>query len=213
MSTALSETTKDAYANPWIPYAFDALIATVYAPLGQLRERALDALDLTPGCSVLELGCGTGGITRRLVQRGASVTGVDRSAAMLRRAHKRAPGAELVQYDVRAFKCDRRFDRVLLAFLLHELESADRIHVLRQARERLAPGGIVGVLDHSLPASGLWARPWRHFIEALEPESAREVLYGALRSELAQAGLEIADRRSLAGGRAELLIARPEAEA
>ncbi|MBI1915267.1 MAG: class I SAM-dependent methyltransferase [Planctomycetes bacterium] len=41
---------------------------------------------------VLELGCGTGGITRLLLERGVAVTAVDGSERMLARARRRAPG-------------------------------------------------------------------------------------------------------------------------
>jgi ubiquinone/menaquinone biosynthesis C-methylase UbiE len=44
---------------------------------------AIEAIAPLPGTSVLEVGAGTGRITRLLVGRGASVMGVDRSPAML----------------------------------------------------------------------------------------------------------------------------------
>jgi 2-polyprenyl-3-methyl-5-hydroxy-6-metoxy-1,4-benzoquinol methylase len=39
----------------------------------------------SPGCRVLELGCGTGRDSIPLAEQGASVYGVDRSQAMVRR--------------------------------------------------------------------------------------------------------------------------------
>lgn len=42
---------------------------------------------------MLELGCGSGGVTRRLNDLGAEVTGVDWSPPMLQKAARRAPNA------------------------------------------------------------------------------------------------------------------------
>src|SRR5713226_6479144 len=44
----------------------------------------------TAGGPVLELGCGTGRVSRPLARAGVDLVGVDRSAAMLDRARRRA---------------------------------------------------------------------------------------------------------------------------
>src|SRR3954464_11801527 len=59
-------------------------------------EALLDALALRPGDRVVELGCGPGGLTRRVVRRlGSSgvAVGVDASAAMLDQARAALAGA------------------------------------------------------------------------------------------------------------------------
>ena len=63
------------------------------------------------GSSILELGCGTGRITRQLVRRGYRVTAVDESEAML--THVRA--AEAISARIEGLNLGRRFDAVLLA--------------------------------------------------------------------------------------------------
>ncbi len=191
-----------------MPYAFDALISIVYAPLGRLRELALDELGVTSGTRVLELGCGTGGITRRMLRRGARVTALDRSESMLRIARRRAPGAELLRRDLRNFESARRFERVLLAFVLHEVSSGDRVESLRLASENLLSGGVLGVLDVAAPTHPVVGAAWRAFVNVVEPPSAVEVLDGALEEEIARAGLEVIRRLALAGGRAQMITAR-----
>ena len=51
------------------PYVFDLLSAAVFGPssLASLRDRVVDQLMLTSEMRVLELGCGSGAVTRRLV--------------------------------------------------------------------------------------------------------------------------------------------------
>ena len=60
------------------PVVFDMGAPLLFAPVGglkSLRNSTIDALDVVDGSAVLELGCGTGGMTEMLLRRGARVTG------------------------------------------------------------------------------------------------------------------------------------------
>jgi SAM-dependent methyltransferase len=83
----------------------------VYARLPELAEGEVVASVLPAGASVLELGCGTGRITRQLVRLGLRVTAVDESAEML--AHLR--DAEALEARIEGLELGRRFDAVILA--------------------------------------------------------------------------------------------------
>ena len=83
----------------------------LYALLPELGEGDLVARAVPAGGSVLELGCGTGRITRQLVRLGFQVTAVDESQEML--AH--VDGAEAVCARIEDLELRRRFDAVLLA--------------------------------------------------------------------------------------------------
>jgi SAM-dependent methyltransferase len=83
----------------------------LYALLPELGEGDLVARAVRAGGSVLELGCGTGRITRQLVRLGFHVTAVDESAEML--AHVDA--ADTVCSRIEELELARRFDAVLLA--------------------------------------------------------------------------------------------------
>jgi SAM-dependent methyltransferase len=85
---------------------------------------------LPAGSSVLELGCGTGRITRQLVRLGYDVTAVDESAEML--AHIR--DAEKVQARIEGLDLGRRFDAVLLASNLVTADPAQRRAFLETCR-------------------------------------------------------------------------------
>ena len=50
------------------------------------------------GGEIVEIGCGTGAVTKRLVERGAHVTALDQSAEMMEQA--RRGGVEMVLEDV-----------------------------------------------------------------------------------------------------------------
>lgn len=99
--------------------------------------------------SVLDLGCGTGGHALPFIERGYSVTGVDRSEGMLdaARAKANAAGVELPlhQGDVRDLDLKQTFDAVIFMFAVvaYQTTNADLSGALRSARRHLEPGGLL----------------------------------------------------------------------
>ena len=66
--------------------------------INRIRERAIDALQLTPGETVLDAGCGTGWCFPRLAAKvgpRGSIVGFDPSPEMLAAARDRVPAASL----------------------------------------------------------------------------------------------------------------------
>jgi len=105
-------------------------------------ERALFKR-LRPGAWVLDLCCGAGHLAAELLARGCRVVGLDCSEQMLRYARKRAPGADLVLADARAFGFAAQFDAVVSTFdsLNHILEPAELKAVFENVYQVLRPGG------------------------------------------------------------------------
>lgn len=200
-----------SYQNPLIGYGYEALSWLVYSPLGgrsALREQALDLVDLRAGARVLELGCGTGGITRRLVRRGALVTAVDWSEPMLKLARKRAPAADFVKSELTEYRPREEFDVVLLAFVLHELQPQERSRALAVASRAVAATGRVAVVDHAAPNSGVVAKSMFRFVHAFEPPSVSEWARSDFEAELVAAGLTPYRSTALAQGTARAVLAR-----
>ena len=170
--------------------------------------RVIDAWDIRPGMRVLELGCGTGLMTRLLLDRGAIVTSVDRSAPMLARARERAPEATFISSDVTTFSTDDTFERVILSYILHELAEPARATALTLARRALAPKGRVGVVDFDDSAR----QPVRTLIDlylrVAEPPSARAWAKTGFALELAAAGLTVERSAPIGWGTARVGLAR-----
>jgi 2-polyprenyl-3-methyl-5-hydroxy-6-metoxy-1,4-benzoquinol methylase len=102
-------------------------------------------LELQPGTSFCELGCGTGWISRLAARHGVQAEGYDISPEMIRIASEAAAEEGLdVRYevgDMEELDLGGRFDTCLLYDALHHSPRADL--VLASARHALKPGGRI----------------------------------------------------------------------
>jgi len=93
--------------------------------------------------TVVDLGCGGGQWLARLQAKGYTAVGVDASAAMIRAAKKRAPGAKLIRgsfADVKLPPCDAVTS---LGEPLNYLPGAREFRrTLKQVQTALRPGGL-----------------------------------------------------------------------
>lgn len=138
----------------WWDGYFDERFLSLYAPLLPPEQTAAEVeavaelLGLGPGSSVLDLACGWGRHAVQLARRGCQVTGVDRSATLLRRAQADAAraGVEVrwVEGDAREIDYRREFDAVVSLFssLGYFLSDAEDVRVLRAVRRALRPDGL-----------------------------------------------------------------------
>jgi ubiquinone/menaquinone biosynthesis C-methylase UbiE len=197
------------YDGRLFAYGYDLLSRFVFAPVGglqSLREAALDAIGIRPGMRVLELGCGTGGLTRKLIARGAEVTAVDQSLAMIRHARRRAPAATFEQCEITAYTAHGTYERVLFAFVLHELDSEARHRALVIARNALTSDGRVAIVDHALPSGGLVPKAVSAFVHSFEPPSTVAWLRSGFDAEIIRAGLIPETKHRLADGTATVIV-------
>jgi SAM-dependent methyltransferase len=118
----------------------DGCAVDLYLLLQPRGEAELIHEAVPHGATVLELGCGTGRITRGLLALGHPVTGVDFSAEML--AHMPA-GARTVLDGIATLRLPERFDVVLLTSNMTSGETSQALAFLRTAHAHLAPGGVV----------------------------------------------------------------------
>jgi ubiquinone/menaquinone biosynthesis C-methylase UbiE len=114
-------------------------------------ERAIAAL---PEATTLDVGCGTGYLTRHL--RGP-IVGLDQSERMLRIARVRVPRGRFVRADVPPIPfADEAFDRVFASAFYGHLEEEPRRQFLLEARR---VGGELVVVDQAL-REGLAPKGW-----------------------------------------------------
>src|SRR5437764_13283916 len=103
----------------------------------------LQILDLHPGMSLVELGCGSGWMTRFAARHGLDAHGYDISPEMIAIARELAEqegtDAKFDVADMESLDLEQRFDAALLYDALHHSPRADL--VLATAREALRPAG------------------------------------------------------------------------
>ena len=93
---------------------------------------------------VLELGAGSGAVTRRLVDAGLSVIALDIDPSLL--AHAAESGAQLLVGDASAIPLpDASVSSVLIRYVLQHVRSPSA--VLAEARRVVRPGGLVALVD------------------------------------------------------------------
>jgi trans-aconitate methyltransferase len=121
------------HGQHWDPerYARNARFVT------DLGQPVLELLAPRPGERILDLGCGDGPLTLKIMQAGARVLGLDASAEQI--AAARARGVDAVVGDAMALEFDRDFDAVFSNAALHWMKRPEA--VIDGVWRALEPGG------------------------------------------------------------------------
>jgi SAM-dependent methyltransferase len=99
------------------------------------------------GGPVVEWGAGTGRLSVPLAKAGFDVTAVEVSEAMIEQGHPKSDAVERIHGDMRSAKLERRYGLAICAFnsFLCLRTQEDALTFLRNAREHLEPGGLLGI--------------------------------------------------------------------
>lgn len=169
------------------------------------REKAciVECLNAIPsGSKVLDLPCGTGRLTRLLVERGYRVIAADVSEAMLSRAkenyatYRNAQGGKVpdVPFSLRdvlktGFQTDE-FDGVSCIRLFHHFSEAETRRAALSELRRICRGPIVVTFLNSF-ALDRFSSWLKMRIRRREPENQRPIPYSTFAADIAAAGLKI----------------------
>jgi ubiquinone/menaquinone biosynthesis C-methylase UbiE len=126
-------------------------------PQQALRRRAVRALGLRPGATVVDLACGTGQnfpLIEEAIGPDGRIIGVDLTDAMLAQARRRIEhdgwsNVSLVQADAADYTFPAELDAILSTYALSHLPECGA--VIARGAEALAPGGRWVVLDLKAP--------------------------------------------------------------
>lgn len=156
-------------SSRWSPADY----ATNAAFVPALGSAALEMLDPQPGELILDLGCGDGTLTRKIMASGAGVIGLDASSEMVEAA--RAKGVDAFVADAQALDLEgqaNRFGQFDAAFsnaALHWMLDPDAV-----------AEGVFGVL-----------KPGGRFVGEMGGQGNIAVLRGGIRDELTARGYPI----------------------
>lgn len=157
------------------------------------REHTVRIAALRSGESVLDVGCGTGVLTRlaaKAVAPAGTTWGIDPAADMIRVALANAA----VESSSTRFKTgviealafeNESFDAVFASFMLHHLPPDVKRAGLREVRRILKPGGRLVVVDLDRPRNPLW---WLLFWPMRFHEGPSDNLVGRIPEILTESG-------------------------
>ena len=87
--------------------------------VAEYGRELLSCVPENPDQSILDLGCGTGTLTHALLEKSASVTGLDSSPEMIAKARRLYPGMDFRVLDARLMPWRNRFDIVFSNAAFH----------------------------------------------------------------------------------------------
>jgi SAM-dependent methyltransferase len=148
---------------------------------------------LAPGTRCLELGCGTGEFTRRLVESGCELTAVELSEELAARCRERlGDRAEIVLGNIETGEGleGRTFDALVGVSVLHHVNMD---LCLANTFTRLVPGGRFAFSEPNLANPQVWAMKNIRFVGERLHETEHETAFLArrLRRQLEAVGLAV----------------------
>jgi len=139
------------------------------------RAALVEAIDPSPGDSILDIGAGTGSLAMALHAEcpGIRYIGIDPDAEAIRRARKKI--AELegdIRFHEGFFSANKNYfgeppNKIVSSLVLHQVPLAEKRRIIAQAKKVLAPGGLLFIADYGLQR-GVQRLLFRSTVQALD---------------------------------------------
>ena len=181
---------------------FDAYFYRVMPRYEELLQALVESLPFEKSApiSVVDLGCGTGNLTRAvtLAFPVASVLCIDVAENMLAMAREKLGRNEKIvfrQGDVRTVPLPGPYDAIVSSMVLHHVDVTEKPALYRRLYDALRPGGVFFVIDILRSNNGhlqnMYLEKWKDFMRQNElPEDTIEEQVTLHRQEDRPATLE-----------------------
>jgi|SRR5690554_5498863 len=123
---------------------------------------------------VLDVGFGTGVLTKKLYDGGYEIYGIDFSQRMIEIAREKMPLAKLIQYDFSKGLPEelenKQFDYIISTYAIHHLEDEDKIRFINRLEGHLSKDGRIIIGDIAFETRGLLEQCKAKFLDYWDDE-------------------------------------------
>jgi demethylmenaquinone methyltransferase/2-methoxy-6-polyprenyl-1,4-benzoquinol methylase len=198
-----------SYRYQWLYDGISRLAAVTVGGEPRFRQLALQNLKLQSDTQILDLCCGSGQVTRFLVNFSENVTGLDASPLSIQRAQKNVPNARYIEAFAEDMPfADNLFDVVHTSAALHEMQSEQLQKIIKEVYRVLKPGGVFTLVDFHSPTNPIFWPGLAVFFWLFETQTAWELLKTDLPGLLRDYGFDVGEPSLYAGGSLQVIQGR-----
>jgi putative AdoMet-dependent methyltransferase len=151
-------------------------------------ETAAEVCPVIQDIQLLDIGTGTGNFAQRFEAKGAIVSGIDLSEAMVAECKKLHPNYELRTGTFQTIPfSESEFDVVVSSFCFHEVPPSQRLGACREVNRVLRKGGHLCLLDIIFASHAAMAEARSHMVSHWD-DSEEYSLVGDLSENLYASG-------------------------
>jgi demethylmenaquinone methyltransferase/2-methoxy-6-polyprenyl-1,4-benzoquinol methylase len=141
--------------NPRIAKNYDKVMNIgSFGMYGSFIKNAIGKMDIRPDDQILDLGCGTGrnaNLMRKYLGENGHITGLDISEHMEKQFRHKFNDDKRIEFINQRIdqqiNVQKVYDKVFISFVIHGFPHEVRDAVIKNAFERLKPGGSFFILD------------------------------------------------------------------
>lgn len=140
-----NQTVQETEEQNQYPFAgYKTILSTIF---NEVMQR--------PHAKVLDIGFGTGVLTKRLYEEGHEIHGLDFSPNMIQIAKEEMPNAHLIEWDINQGvpikQLSEQYEAIISTYTLHHLTDEEKVAFIHQLLPLLSDGGRVFIGDISFP--------------------------------------------------------------
>jgi demethylmenaquinone methyltransferase/2-methoxy-6-polyprenyl-1,4-benzoquinol methylase len=143
--------------SPAIARYYDTIMNLIsFGKYSHFIQRAIKDMGIRQDDQILDLGCGTGknaALMSAYLGENGHISGIDLSPVMEKQFLEKHKDDKRIEFKRQRidipFDLKKKYDKILISFVIHGFPHAVREKILLNASQHLKPGGILYILDFS----------------------------------------------------------------